>query len=198
LKKPGILGKLIPVLVLVLFSALANAQSMEKLTPAQKRNFDTFFSNFSEANVQSFKRDALSDEAMIEFALSHNYINKRKSLQKSKDGQSVLISAELVDRATIKYFGRKVSGHKSQSYTVPLADGEAYTFSQITQLINIGEDMYQAEGAIYTTGSGGTPDPHGTPAEWKKKGEDVTRSGSFSAIVRAESERYILLEYIVR
>lgn len=184
-------------LVLVLFATCVMAQSEVKMTSAQKQNLDTFFSNFSEAGVASFKQDSLSDEALLDFALRHNYINKLKALQKTTDGLSVLVPVELVDKAAIKYFGRKVGKHAKQSYTVPMADGEAYTFSQIDRLVSLGNDRFQAEGVIYSTGSGGTPNPHATPAEWKKKGEDVSRAGTFSAVIKAESERYILLEYTV-
>jgi hypothetical protein len=174
------------------------AQSEEKLELGQKRNLDTFFSNFSEANVQSFKEGSLSDGALLNFALEHNYKNNFKSLKKSADGQSVIVPASTVDKTTIKYFNLKINRHMKEAYPVPLADGEAYTFSQISRLVNRGDGLFQAEGVIYSTGSGGTPNPHGTPAEWEKKGEDVSRVGTFSALIRAESERYILLEYTVR
>lgn len=182
---------------LVLIATFAGAASEEKLDSAQKRKLDTFFSNFSEAGMESFKKDALSDEAMLNFALTHNYINNRKALKTSKDGQSAIIPADMVDKATVKYFGRRINKPLNPSYAVSLADGEAYTFSQISRLVNMGDHLYQAEGVIYSTGSGGTPDPHGTPAEWKKKGEDVSGVATFSAIIKAESERYILLEYAV-
>jgi hypothetical protein len=183
---------------LVLFSTCAMALVEEKLEPAQKRNLNTFFSNFSEANVQSFKKNTLSDDVLLNFGLMHNYINNFKSLKKSKDGQSAIIPAAFIDKATIKYFGIKTSKRLEEYYTVPLASGEAYTFSQISRLVNMGDNLFQAEGVIYSTSSGGTPNPHGTPEEWKKKGEDVARIGAFSAIIKAESERYILLEYILR
>jgi hypothetical protein len=64
--------------------------------------------------------------------------------------------------------------------------------------VNMGDHLYQAEGVVYSTGSGGTPDPHGTPAEWKKKGEDVSSFATFSTTIKAESDRYILLEYTVK
>jgi len=184
--------------ILVLLSTFAMAQSEEKLGLAQKKNLDTFFSNFSEANVQSFKKGSLSDEVMLNFALTHDYRNNFKSLKKSADGQSVIVPASAVDNTTVKYFGVKISRHLKEAYPVPLADGEAYTFSQIARLVSRGDGLFQAEGVIYSTDSGGTPNPHGTPAEWKKKGEDVSVAGTFSALIRAESERYILLEYTVR
>jgi hypothetical protein len=50
------------------------------------------------------------------------------------------------------------------------------------------------------TGSGGAPDPHGTPAAWKKAGEEVEQIGKFSALIKklgTGKGRYILLEYQV-
>ena len=120
-----------------------------------------------------------------------------KSLTRTPDGQSVLVPAKAVDDTTIKYFNRKIARHAQPSYQVPMADGEAYTFSQIDRLVKQDKDLYKADGAIYVTGSGGTPDPHGTPAQWKKQGEEVARSGTFSALIERKSGRYILLEYRV-
>lgn len=83
---------------------------------------------------------------------------------------------------------------------MPLADGEAYTFSQITRLLGVGQGLLQAEGVIYLAGSGSTPDPHGAPAAWKKAGEEVEQIGKFSALIKKEKtgkEHYILLEYNV-
>lgn len=184
--------------VLVLFAASALAQSESKLGAAEKRKLDTFFSNFSEVNMQSFKKDSLSDKALLDFALMHHYKNNFKSLKRSSDGASVIVPAERVDQATLKYFGRKIGKHAKEFYAVPLADGEAVVFSQIGRLVNLGNDLYQAEGVIYSTGSGSTLDQHGTPAEWKKKGEEVDRVGTFTAVIKADSERYILVEYTVK
>ena len=124
--------------ILVLFSTFAMAQSEEKLDVTRKKNLDTFFSNFSEANVQSFKKGSLSDEALLNFALTHNYINNFKALKKSADGRSLIVPAGSVDKTTLKYFGLKIDKHPKGDYPVPLADGEAYTFSQISRLVNRG------------------------------------------------------------
>ena len=182
---------------ILLFSGLAMAQTEEKLSPAEKRALDTFFSNFSEANVESFSRNGISDDALLQFALAHNYINRLKSLTRTPDGQSVLVPAKAVDETTLKYFGRKIARHAQPSYQVPMAEGEAYAFSQIVRLLKQDNGLFKAEGTIYVTSSGGTPDPHGTPAQWKKQGEEVTRSETFSALIEHTAGRYILLEYRV-
>lgn len=155
-------------------------------------------SNFSEADLGSFTPDRLSDDMLLRFGLANNLINRLKSLQKTADGNSVIITSDQVDSATEKYFGRKVQQHRRKTYLRPLADGERYTFSQVNRLTDQGGGTYLADGVIYSTGSGGTPDPHGTPEEWKNKGEDVEQVGRFTAKLKAVDERYILLEYDVR
>ena len=166
----------------------------------EKKQLNTFFSNFSEANVKSFKQNSLTRAELLNFALLHIYKNAYKSLKHSKDGSAAIIPAALVDQTTQKYFGQKIQQHEKSEYLVPLADGEAYIFSQITRLLGAGKDLFQAEGVIYMTGSGGTPDPHGTPEAWKKAGEEVEQLGKFSALIRQDrtgKKRYILLEYHV-
>ncbi|WP_295455338.1 hypothetical protein [uncultured Thiodictyon sp.] len=170
------------------------AQSEVTLDPAQQKALNVFFSNFSEADLRSFTPQTLSDATLLEFALAHNLINRLKSLQKSKDGYSVIITSEQVDRAAEKYFGKRLTHHRSSTYTQPLADGEAYTFSQVRSLADLGGHTYLANGVIY---SGDTPNPHGTPAQWQQAGEAVAQVGSFVAKIKSVGERYVLIEYKV-
>jgi len=181
--------------ILMVFASLAGFAAPMKLEPAQQKKFNIFFSNFAETNMEGFKQEALSDDAMLNFALRHLYINKFKSLKKGKDGNSVIATMEQIDTATMKYFGKKIQNHKENTYTIPCADGEAFRFSQLDSLEDRGNNTFKAEGTIYSTGSGGTPDVHGTPADWKKAGEEVSVAGRFSAVVKSEGERYILVEY---
>jgi hypothetical protein len=188
------------LVICLLLPAWATAKTEIKMTAAQKKQLDTFFSNFSETALGSFKQNSLSQGALLNFALDHIYKNDYKSIKHSKDGNTALISAALVDQVTEKYFGQKLQKHEKVEYSVPEASGEAYVFSQISRLQGIGQDRFQAEGVIYQTGSGDTPDPHGTPAAWKKAGEEVQQIGKFSALIKKEKtgkERYILLEYQV-
>jgi len=192
--------RILVVIIYLLLPSFAIAQSEVKINADEKKKLDTFFSNFSEAAVASFKENSLSQEALLNFALLHIYINDPKSIKHSKDGNTAIIPAALVDRVTEKYFGQKLQKHEKSEYKVPEASGEAYKFSQITALRRAGSDLFQAEGVIYMSGSGGTPDPHGTPEAWKKAGEEVEQIGKFSSLikkVKTDKERYILLEYQV-
>jgi hypothetical protein len=188
------------IIIGLFLPSLAMAQSAINLNEVQKKQLNIFFSNFSEVQMKSFKQKTLTNEALLNFALEHIYKNADKSLKRSKDGSAAIIPAAWVDKTTEKYFGQKIQKHEKSEYLVPLASGEAYRFSQITRLLGAGQDLFQAAGVIYLTGSGGTSDPHGTPAAWKKAGEEVQQVGKFSALIKKDrtgQERYLLLEYRV-
>jgi len=188
--------KILTLLAVIMTIASIGLAEPMKLEPAQQKNLNVFFSNFSEAHVASFSQGTLTDQAMIDFALRHLYINKLKSLKPSKDGYSVIATTKQVDTAAMKYFGQKPSQHKEKSYSIPVADGDMFIFSQLDTLEDIGSDTFKANGTIYSTGSGGTPDVHATPAEWEKAGEEVSVAGKFSALIKAQDERHILVEYL--
>jgi hypothetical protein len=192
--------KKIIFLVFILASAVAMAQTEIKLSAQEKKELDTFFSNFSEARVENFTPETLSGEALLQFGLTYNYINNFKSLKASKDGLSAIVSSDLIDAATEKYFGTKIKSHKSKEYSVPMADGEAYTFSQIRSLEKIENEKFRAKGEIFVASSGAVLNAHGTREEWKKAGEEVICAGSFEAILKKspkDKDRYILLQYQV-
>ncbi len=181
--------------------ALAAAQTEIKLNAAQKRQLDTFFSNFSEVAMESFKQDSLSQETLLKFALHHILYNNYKSLKTSQDGNTAIIPLAMVDRVTERYFGQKVKKDRQAEYRIPASSGEAHWFSQIAKLTQAGKDLFHAEGVIYVTGSGSTVDVHADPASYQKSGEDeVDRLGTFTALIKklkAGQERYIMLEYQV-
>lgn len=166
-----------------------------KLDTAKQKKLNVFFSNFSESYVPSFTE--ATDEIMTNFALSHNYKNKFKSLKPTKDGLSVTATPEQLDETAKKYFGKPIIKHKEKLYSIPLADGEAFVFSQLDALEDLGNKLFKAEGTIYMTSSGGTPDVHANPEAWKKAGEEVEAISKFSAQIKSDGDRYILVEYNV-
>lgn len=188
--------KILILLTVIMTIASIGLAAPMKLEPAQQKNLNVFFSNFSEAGVASFTQGTLTDQGMIDFALRHLYLNKFKALKPSKDGNSVTATTEQVDTATLKYFGQKIAQHPEKLYSIPLADGDLFYFSQLDTLEDLGSDTFKAEGTIYSTGSGGTPDVHATPADWEKAGEEVAVAGKFSALIKSEGERHILVEYL--
>lgn len=177
----------------------AGDQTDIKLTAAEKNKLDTFFSNFSEVAMESFKQNSLSRDTLLKFALDHILYNDYKSLKTCDHGNAVIIPLAMVDRVTQRYFGRKVEKDRKPQYQIPAASGEAHWFSQISKLTRVGTDLFRATGVIYVTGSGSTVDAHANPASYKKSGEDeVDRQASFSALIKkvgTAKTRYILIEY---
>jgi len=181
-------------LCLALSSSAVFASSPVELDSKETKKLNTFFSNFSESGVTTYDEDSVSDKQLLAFALSHLYKNNFKSLAKAKDGLNVIASQEQVDRVTLKYFNKKIQKPVSRSYSIPLADGEATVFSQVKKVVKEGANL-QVEGVVYMTGSGGTPDPHGSPASWKAAGEEVEPKATFNAIISNKEGRYILHKY---
>ena len=188
-------------LMAVFVPCLARAQQPVSLDAGERKRLDTFFSNFAEVNLPDFVKNGLGDQAMLDFALWHCVMNAPKSFKTTKDGNAIVIPSEAVDKVTQRYFGQVVPRHAKASYTADLATGDAFVFAQVKTLSRLDDGTYLATGTIYATGSGGTPDPHGTPAAWAKAGENVRAQGTFSGRVQkvaGEKERYILIEYSVR
>lgn len=187
--------KILTILAIMMVVSTLSFAATVKLDLAKQKKLDTFFSNFSETHVGSFDKGALTEQTMLEFALGHLYTNKFKSLKMSEDGNSATVTPQQVDTTTMKYFGQKIKQHSEKFYTIQCADGEAFCFSQLDTLDESGKKTFKATGTIYSTGSGGTPDVHGNPSDWEEAGEEVDVVGKFSAIIKFEGDRYILVEY---
>lgn len=171
------------------------------LSPQEKKNLDTFFSNFAEVNMRNFSGDTLSDEDLLYFATWHCIINDDGKFKKTKDGDSIVIPAEAIDKVTQRYLGRTIKKHAQKEYVESAASGEAYVFAQVDSLQKRDDGTYLARGNVYATGSGAVIDPHGTKADWEKAGETVNPQASFTGIVRkadGEADRYVLLEYAMQ
>jgi hypothetical protein len=192
----------VTILLLILCLSLpsrAGAQTDITLSAAEKNKLDTFFSNFSEVALESFKQNSLSQDTLLKFALDHILYNDQNSLTTCDHGNAVIIPLAMVDRVTERYFGRKVEKNRKPQYQVPAASGEAHWFSQISKLTPVGTNLFRATGVIYVTGSGSTVDTHANPASYKSSGEDeVDRQATFSALIKkvgTANTRYILIEY---
>jgi hypothetical protein len=180
-----------------------------KLAAADKKAMNTFFSNFSEAFVKPFTKTGLADSDLIQFGVSHNYINKKKLFAKTGKENLVKIKAAHIDEAVSKYFGVTVKNHKSVEgivykdgwYFMTEASGEAFIFSQTLNLYDIGNNMFTSSVNVYTASSGWTGNVHGSQKEWKKGADNDAPelSAVMKATLRKVTEngksRYILIEY---
>ena len=123
-----------------------------KLSPAEKKNMNTFFSNFSGVFTESFTKDTLTDEAMIRFSVRHIYRNSSSLFVKSGKDYRVKIKAFHIEAAAEKFFGTKIGAHKSVEdidylngwYYITEASGEVQFFSQVKNMFDNGGGIYTA------------------------------------------------------
>jgi hypothetical protein len=210
------LNKITGILFILLASiSIAFTQSAPKevkITPAEKKQLNTFFSNFSEVFLEPFAKDGISDTKLIEFSVIHNYRNNEKLFVKGGKEYQVKIKAGYVDDTVNKYFGKRIKKHQSVDdsgieyrdgwYYTTDASGEEFDFSQIASLSDNGNNMYTANVNVYSASSGWTGNVHGTEKEWKKASpDDVPQiSGVMKATLQKVTEkgksRYILVDYV--
>lgn len=184
-----------------------------KMNRNMKKQLDTFFSNFSEAYVEPFENGNISDENLIRFGIFHVIINNEKLIENKNDvnnGEDYgYIKAENIDNKCLYYFGKKPQKHitingytyENGYYKFPRASGEAYTFSQIDELFDLGNNTYKAKVSIYYASSGFTGDSHGTMEQWKLDEQDIPiLSKKINALIHKSNNNgkttYILKQYV--
>jgi hypothetical protein len=181
-----------------------SAGTVVKLSADEQKKLNVFFSNFSEVGMEPFAKGKLTDEALINFGVLHLYKNN-KSLFEKTDGVNSKIKDDKISESVQKYFGINISAHKSTGqfkykngyYFIPLADGEAYTFSQVDSLTDIGGDFYTANVKVYTAGSGWTGDANGSKKDWEKDGSEMpVLTGKYKAIFEKKNTGNVLVEYL--
>ncbi len=179
---------------LALLATNAFAGTEVNMSLADKQKLETFCSTFSEVWMERFPKGGLTDEMMLEFA---KIVAPQEGLEEQEN--FILIPLERIDETTEKYFGKRISANRKNDYRVPLAGGEAWRFSQVDKLEQVGDNLFFATGTIFITGSGSTLDPHATPAEWEKEDEWADKVGTFTALIRKTRQdgenRYALLAY---
>ena len=205
----------IPLMILFYVTGvcLAGTPGKEiKLTLAEKKQFNTFFSNFSEVFVESFEKDKITDKELISFGVLHNYRNNDKRFAEAGNDYQVKIKTSYIDESVLKYFGRKITKHQSVEegrieyregwYYLTEATGEESVFSQITSLHDDGNNIYTAIVNIYSASSGWTGNIHGNEQEWKKESPDdvpekiSVMKAAISKVTEKGKSRYILIDYI--
>lgn len=198
------------IFVITLFcSNLAFGEESEiKLNNGEWKKLNTFFSNFSEVFLKSFKKNKIDNKELIRFGVLHNARNNYH-LFKRYDSSYLKLDKKYVEASVEKYFGIKSVIHESVSdmaykdgyYIIPDGAGEVFLFSQVTKFIDIGNNYYIAFLNIYYASSGFTGDPHGNLKTWQKNDDgDIPKlSQRMKAIVQKVnsgwSSRYILIEY---
>ncbi len=175
-----------------------------KLNSEEMKKLNIFFSNFSEVNLKPFTEGKIADDDLINFGVLHLYKNNLGMFEKV-DAGNFKIKEDKVSASVQKYFSKNIGSHKSTSefkykngfYFIEIADGEAYTFSQVESLTDIGNDRYVAYVNVYTAGSGWTGDAHGSMKEWKSNGEEEVPvlTEKYKATFEKKNSGNVLVEY---
>jgi len=203
------------IMPLILFNGLSFAETNGKdvkLTPAEKKQLNTYFSNFSEVFLEPFAKDKITDKSLIAFSVSHNYRNNEKLFVKGGEEYQVKIKASYIDDSVNRFFGKKITKHQSIDdsgivyrdgwYYTTDASGEEYSFSQIAGLSDNGNSMYTAIVNVYSADSGWTGNVHGTESEWKKSSPDdvpqlaEVMKATLRKVAEKGKSRYILIDYV--
>ena len=180
------------------------AASPARLTNAERRKWNTYFSNFSEVYVEPFERGKITENALIEFGIRHNLENNHPLW--TKQG----LVPRYVEASVMKFFGRKITRHHAPSsyfpykngcYGYPTAGGEGIAFSQVTGLQALSKNERRADVTVYVAGNGWEGDRQGCLPVWRRADPtDVpTVLRRMRATVRREKSggepHYILLDY---
>lgn len=166
-----------------------------------------FFSNFSEVALESFEKDKISEDMLINFAVRHNVINNWNIVEKHDDFHGK-IPKEIIEQTILKYFGKAFNNHKSTqeykfengNYILAYADGDTHDFSSVTKIIDNGNDYYTAYVDIYSPQvvDGYPENPYDSPDKWNMfEGTSIPKlTWKVKATIKKESDgRYILIDY---
>ena len=125
-----------------------NANLLAEMTDGEKRNLNTFISNFAEAGCEELGYGAkYYDYHRIHFAYLHNLINRpnQKILYNEILGKFG-IESEIVDSTLIKYFGETVP-HKTATCV--------YTYEIEGKTVNNEEKFEYADGVFWCEAASG-------------------------------------------
>jgi hypothetical protein len=180
------------------------------LTAKEKKELNTFFSYFSEVFLDPFTKESITDKDLIIFALGHNYKNNYERFEKGDKPYNVKLKASFVDETVNKYFGRKIKKHQSidpvryvkGKYICPDNSSEEFSFSQIENLYDLGNNLFLANVNNFNADPAWTGDTHATLQEWKKKDEGVRvpeisekMKATLQKVIENGKSRYILIDY---
>lgn len=184
------------------------------LSTQEKNLLDDYFSVFAEGALKPFAYGKVSDEKLIEFALSHLIRNKYGI----KLSSNISANEVEVNEITSRYFGKVTKGEEHHKYFYDIwvfekgvyrvlgghsFGGEMPPFSQVDELWDNNDGTYTATVSVYGRMDGWKGDPHGTMEEWEK-GDPLfwpRLKTKYRALIRpvreGDEERYILLEYVL-
>jgi hypothetical protein len=181
-----------------------------ELTNHDKADLNRFFTCFSEIHLPFFTKDNIPDSVLIRFGVYYNYRNHFDMFKQLESGAKASIGENQVADTAFRFFGSKINKHqaiediayKKNNYIIFNSDGEVYRFSQVRELSDTGEGVFDAMVEIFSASSGFTGDINASPEKWKSAGNDEeipSSEGKIKAKIKKITEQgktnYILLEY---
>lgn len=169
-----------------------------------KRKVNIFLSSISEALTHDFNADAASDRELISFAVYHNYLNNKYSIETDPQENIVKISENYIEASVLSYFNIRIKKHQSVGeysykngyYTFP--SGASISFLpvfQMTKIVPMSNNTYLIYGNIYSIDDLYKDDPY-APIENLSKYKTLKKvQALIQNIEDGESQRYILLKY---
>lgn len=184
-----------------------NIEVYDKLTKielsiSEREKLNTFFSNFAEVQMADFDEQSLTDADIIYFAVYHNSINDYERFE-SVDNNKIKIKKEFIDETAEKYFDRKIELHQSTEsitfangyYTIENASGEAFYFSQIEDIFDLGDNNCFVTVNLYVASSGWTGSSQANPETWDE--EDAPEFyQKMKTNIRKKDGYYVISKYI--
>lgn len=190
------------LLTLALGVVLSSAQTPAKVSTAETKKLDVFFSNFAETWLHAYHAGHAQDKMLLEFAISHYLLN---TLHPETSNGLGLISPGEVDRICLTYFGAKPKKHpvtsvtfpyESGKYRFPISSGEMYRFARVASVTAAPGGRYKCVVRQYSASSGWTGDVHGS-VKAMDKNQDLTPCETVRAVItKAPNGHYTLLDWV--
>ena len=129
-----------------------NQNMIDTMTAAERREVNTYFSNFAEAFFESYGGEKSGDEDffLINFAFIHNMININDSIEWSNERMG--ISIDLVNKTLDRFFGINVAPkdafttrgigytYENGMFWIEAASGESYDYFAIVTDMRSNDD----------------------------------------------------------
>ena len=181
-----------------------------QLSSEDWRELNVFFSNFVEARVEPFQLGEVTNEALVHFAVLHNFINRYRFFEQDPNHPgNIRIAASRIAESVEKYFGIADVSHQSVEgadysrgyYSMGNGDGEIWPFAHLVELRSLGANEYEAYVQNYSMLDYDVDKYGTTEDDWRRMGYDFERDERMRTRIRRVnengSERYILLEYVL-
>lgn len=138
----------------------ARENLLAKMSDSEKKDINTFFSNFSESYFENYNHLLIDDKSVIDFAYVHVIVNRKNNSGVFNSNGNTYIPLSIVNEVADKYLGIKLSGKSADYWTFDgtnyyrqEANGESYDmFSVVNSLYDLGDGTYKAELNSYYAG----------------------------------------------